>query len=196
MKKRVIISLTLFIIVTILVFTNNTIWFDEKVYNLIYSFNNDNLTTIMKFITFLSSVEFIITVSILSLITIWFNKKDSLYLVGTIILSSIINIILKMIFRRARPDHFRHVTELTYSYPSGHAMASASFYGGIIVLVNNSKIKKEYKLLIIIALLILIFLIGVSRIYLGVHHASDVIASWLLSYIILNYLDKLVKEKK
>ena len=88
---------------------------------------------------------------------------------------------------RERPLELMIITEDGYSFPSGHAMAALGFYGFIIYLICISNSKKFIKIVFSILLGLLIFLIGVSRIYLGVHYASDVLAGFLISgaYLIL-----------
>lgn len=179
-----------------MIITNNISSLDETIYKFIYSFHSEKVTNIMKIITFLASTKFIVILSILSLISLWFKNKKCFYIIITIITSTILNNLIKIVIRRPRPNHFRHVIELTYSFPSGHAMASMSFYGSIIVLINNSELNKKYKMLITIILSTLILFIGLSRIYLGVHHASDILGGWLISFILLTFLDKYVKEQR
>ena len=196
MKKNIIISLIIFIIWTFLTITNRLIWFDKGIYSFINSFECDSVTRIMKFFTFFAETKTIVALSILSLISLWWGNKKSLYLAGTILSSTILNVVLKLIFKRDRPTHFHYVVENTYSFPSGHAMASMSFYGTIIVLVINSSLNKKYKYLISVILGLLIFFIGVSRIYLGVHFPSDIIGGWILSFILLNVLNEIMKRRK
>lgn len=196
MKKKVIICLIIFFIWLILVLTNNLIWFDESIYFLIHKLDSDNMTKLMNFFTFFAETKTIIVLSILALIGLWFKKKWPLYLDGTIAISTIINVLLKLIIRRERPNHITYVDEKTYSFPSGHAMASMSFYGAVIVIVLNSNLNKKIKYLISFLLGLLIFLIGVSRIYLGVHYPSDIIGGWLVSIILLIILDDILKRRK
>ena len=99
--------------------------------------------------------------------------------------SSIINKILKAIFVRPRPNVLRLIKQGGYSFPSGHAMASMTFYGFLIYLIIKSNINKNIKILLTSLLTILILLIGISRIYLGVHYASDILAGYLVSIIYL-----------
>lgn len=99
------------------------------------------------------------------------------------ILSVIFNNIFKLIFRRNRPLIIALITESGYSYPSGHAMISILFFGTISYVISNSNIK--YNKIIRWSLAIFIILIGISRIYLGVHYASDIIGGYLLGMIII-----------
>ena len=77
------------------------------------------------------------------------------------------------------------VEESSFSFPSGHAMASMAFYGLIIYFIDKNMKNEKLKKIISISLSILIFLIGISRIYLGVHYASDVIAGFAISIVYL-----------
>ena len=85
----------------------------------------------------------------------------------------------------------------TYSFPSGHSMISVAFYGFIGYLFLHSKRDKKIRIFVIISAMILTLLIGISRIYLGVHYASDVLAGFVLSlaYLIL-FVSIFYNEKK
>ena len=196
MRNRVILAIILLIVLIILIITGYVSSFDNIVYNFIISFKNDRFTRIMKIITFLSSVKLMVILSLLSLIWLLFRKKEPLYILGTLCVSSLINVVFKNIFKRDRPNILRLIEETGYSFPSGHAMASMAFYGSIIVLALNYKMEKKYKWIINIFLGILIFLIGMSRIYLGVHYPSDILGGWLIGFILLNILNEIIKRRK
>ena len=195
MRNRVIGSLIILVIWIILVLTNNIYWFDDWIYNFFFFLKSEGLTSVMKIITAFSNVKIMIGLSIISLFSLIWKRKESLYMVGTLGCSTIINLILKNIFRRDRPLHYRFIEESGFSFPSGHAMGSTAFYGSIIVMIKNSKIDKKLKYIINSLLGLLIFLIGISRIYLGVHYPSDIVGGWIVGFILLNILDYIVRSQ-
>ena len=102
--------------------------------------------------------------------------------------------------QRPRPTEFRLIEETGYSFPSGHSMISLAFYGYLIYLIYKYINNKHLKRILIIILSTLICIIGVSRIYLGVHYTSDVLGGFLISiaYLIIyiELINKFVLEKK
>ena len=195
MRNRVVVSLIFLIMWTILVLTNNVGWFDDLVYDFVYGLKCDNLTSFMRIITSFSSVKVMVLLTALSLIGLIWKRKESIYLVTTLGISTIINLVLKNIIRRDRPSHEWLVEESGFSNPSGHAMGSMAFYGSIIVIVKNSKIDKKYKYIIYGIIGLLIFMIGISRVYLGVHYPSDIISGWIIGFILLNILDYMIRRE-
>lgn len=103
--------------------------------------------------------------------------------------SAILTEALKLFFERPRPDtHLRLVEVSGYSYPSGHSLASAAIYFTIAVILCHDFQKAKQKILIVSAFLFLIALISISRIYLGVHYFSDVLAGVLLGICWASFL--------
>ena len=152
------------------------------------------MTNIMKFITFFGSTKFIIFLMILFLLISIRIKKIPI-IINVIILGEVLlNNIVKIIVRRDRPKLINLVEEKTFSFPSGHTMVSVVLYGFLIYLINKSKINNKLKCLLISLLSILILLIMISRIYLGAHYFSDVLAglSLALAYllIIINFIER------
>lgn len=195
-KKMLITLLIIFISLTILIFTNNTKLFDNKIYSFIISFKSNQLTNFMKTMTNFSSVKVTIIISLLALTSLLWKNKKGLYLDIVVAVTFIINYILKIIFRRPRPTILRLINETGYSFPSGHSMISLGLYGFIIYLIyQNKNINKYFKILTISLLSIIIILIGISRIYLGVHYPSDVLGGYLMSSIILIVLTTIYRKK-
>ncbi len=184
-KQKIIILSCIFIIWTILVITNSLTLFDDKIYQFIISFQNDTLTNIMKVITSFANPLTIVSLCLASLLSLIWKYKASIYLIIVTIISTVFNFLTKNIVLRTRPDHLRLIEETGYSFPSGHAMGSIAFYGFVIFLLSKSKINKYLKIFLSIIIGLTIFLIGISRIYVGVHYPSDIIGGFLLGYIIL-----------
>ena len=107
----------------------------------------------------------------------------------------IINRLLKFIIRRPRPQAFVLVIENGYSFPSAHAMIGFAFYGFIIYLIMKSKKNKKEKIIYSTLLSLLILVVGISRIYLGVHYASDVIGGFLIALLYLVIFIKYIYKK-
>ena len=92
--------------------------------------------------------------------------------------AAIINLVLKSIFERVRPDLWSQIiTEVSFSFPSGHAMGSSALALSIIVILWRTK----WRLISIIIGGIYVVVIGMTRLYLGVHYPTDVIGGWLMS---------------
>lgn len=147
---------------------------------------SDNITPIAKAVTQLGGVIGLITIAIILSIVIK-NKKISIFIWINLVISTLLNQMLKHIIQRPRPTEFRIIDESGYSFPSGHSMVSAAFYGFLIYLIYKNVKNKYLKWSLITGLGLLIILIGTSRIYLGVHYTSDVLAGFLISisYLII-----------
>ncbi|CAH0347298.1 phosphatase PAP2 family protein [Bacillus sp. CECT 9360] len=154
--------------------------FDTPIIQFIQGRISDQLTSIMKVLTFFGSVPWFIMAAIaISIFLVLFQKKRyAVFLLFTSWSGLVLNFMLKWMFKRERPDLLPIIAENGFSFPSGHSMGSFVFYGALaVILVRISK----YALLdwifgSLCALIIL--LIGISRIYLGVHYPSDVVGGF------------------
>ncbi len=193
----IVLPLLIFLFLAVNVLNNNIQAFDAYVYSIVSKIISEKMTTFMKFITFLASQQFLGIISVLIFLSIFTKKqKYSFYAAMSIInisLSSIINVGLKWLIDRNRPDILKLVEVTGLSFPSGHSMASISFYGFIIYLCSRF-CKGKYKNLIIFPLAILIVLIGFSRIYLGVHYSSDVLGGFSLGVFWLGVFTLIIEK--
>lgn len=177
-RKKVIslISFSLFLVVLILVLKYDNLFIDNYIINL-FKYKNDLLTNFMKVITVFGSAYVIVPCCIILLVFLK-NKKNKILMASNLVIITLLNQILKHTFKRLRPIN-SIISESGYSFPSGHSMVSMAFYGFLIYLLCKSNFK--YKKIFIGLLIILILLIGISRIYLGVHYPTDVFGGFLLS---------------
>ena len=196
------ICLILFLALAEDVFNNEIMNGDVIGYKIISTYLiRDSLTPIFKIITWFGSATCLILLAIILFFTIK-NKKVGLLISANLIIITILNQALKIIVQRPRPTEYRIINEAGYSFPSGHSMVSMAFYGFLIYLIYKNIKNKYLKISLIVILSLLIVMIGISRIYLGVHYTSDVCAGFLvsLSYLIIyiNFANKLVlsREKK
>ena len=89
-----------------------------------------------------------------------------------------LNLLLKNLFLRPRPHFNDHILTLTsYSFPSGHTMTATVFYGTLCALVLSQVRRWQWRVLAILGAALLVLLVGFSRIYLGAHFLSDVLAA-------------------
>lgn len=203
MKKYVrwlmmLFCLFVFCFIAVKVYTDSDMVIDNVLYDFIdMYFISDDMTKVVKVITWFGSTVGIILMCILSMF-IFRDKKINIAIVINLTAVTIFNNLLKVVFMRARPDINPLVIETSYSFPSGHSMISMAFYGYLIYLIYNHKNNKKVKWILILMLSVIILLIGISRIYLGVHYASDVIGGFCFSIaylIIFVYVKKKILKE-
>ena len=176
------------------VFEQEIFEFDSVVYNFLVNNRNEVLNNFFKIITQFGSAIVLIIITILCVIFIR-DKKYKILVPANLLTIAIINIVLKNFFLRPRPNELRLIEETGYSFPSGHAMASTAFYGLLIYIVHEKVENKILRNTICIMLGLLILLISISRIYVGVHYTSDVIAGTCLSIAYLILITRLIKSQ-
>lgn len=169
------------------VYEKEILEFDKLAFSL-FKIRAPLLTKIFLIITNLGSPYVLILLTLLSFLLK--NKKLSFIITANLGLITIINQVLKFIVKRPRPSDLFLIVETGYSFPSGHSMVSLSFYGLLIYFIYKYFKNKKLKVFLIMLLSLIIVLIGVSRVYLGVHFVSDVISGFLLS---LSYLIIFIK---
>lgn len=176
------------------------ILFDLPVYQFLISLFSTNtiIVNIMKLITSLGSTLVIVT-GILCVAILFKNKKYFFTFVFANGIGVIISNLIKIIVKRDRPSNTMLFTyEDSYSFPSGHTMMSTIFYGLIIYYVYTNVKNKSLKYFLIGLLSSIIFLVGISRIYLGVHYATDVVGGFIFGLVYLIVFIKFLRkyEKK
>ncbi len=203
MKKitKIIMLTIIFLLLTVVMLLKITEPLDFSVYNF---FVNNATTPFLNFfyyLTFFASAPILIIITLILIFILNTNYKRLFILINTA-LSSIIIVLSKNLFLRTRPLIGQELLG-TYSYPSGHSLIATTYYGFLIYLIRKSKLKKLTINILTIFLTSLIILIGFSRIVLGVHYLTDVIAGFILGSIFLiiiihfyeKYLNPKTKEK-
>ena len=172
--------------------------FDKTVLNFFISLRRDWLTDIMRAVTFLGDVKFILPVSVALLVWFWLSKRIFyfLFLAFSVSVSAGLVFLLKDFFVRVRPAiESRLVSEDSFSFPSGHAMMAIAFWGALAYLLAENFPKRWQKIIVAVGGAALIFIISASRLYLGVHWSTDILGSWILAGVWLAGLILLFKNK-
>lgn len=179
--------------------------YDTRITGYITSFRRPWLTSFFEVITNIGDLKGYIVMVFLSTAFLYWHFKNWRFSIETgivLIFASLSNVALKKVINRARPDAEHLVSVSTLSYPSGHAMSAMAFYGFLIYVIYNVKVKKWIKAIIISVLVFLILSIGISRIYLGVHYPSDIAGGyiaglvWVIFSIILFHIIDLVSKRR
>ena len=177
--------------------------FDETTRAVVHQFASPTLTTVMRGISFLGSTRFLLCATIVVVLCFIYRRlrREANLMAITMIGAAILNITLKLAFKRVRPEPFFNLaTPKSFSFPSGHSLASFCFFGGLAAILNARIKRGRVRVLIASAAGVLIFLVGLSRIYLGVHHATDVIAGFTAAVIwtaaVRFVEEQLVKRRK
>jgi undecaprenyl-diphosphatase len=158
--------------------------FDLSVISLVQGWENPTLTVVMERFSWLGTtpvVVFLVIGILIFLAVVLGHRKELLLFVAIVGGAPLLNSVLKLVFRRERPDIHRLAEEASYSFPSGHSMAAFALYGGLIYLLWRHVTSGGGRFLLVAAGTIIVLCIGLSRIYLGVHFPSDVIGGYLAS---------------
>jgi len=173
---------------------------DSYLFGHLHAYVSEANTQLMLWLSVLGSHFFLLPANILLITWLLVVRKDRVRGLTVLVVelgSVLLLFLLKYYFRRVRPLHPVHEAASGYSFPSGHAMSALTFYGLIIYLFVAAIPNKALKLLLAVVLCLLILAIGLSRVYLRVHYASDVLGGflfgglWLASSLrILQYMFK------
>ena len=188
------ISLIIFIILSVLVLTKKDIYLDSFIYGIVSKYISSNLTLIVKNLTHLGSAIVVIGITVFVLL-FFKNKKYALYMAINLVSITILQVILKNIFARVRPLDINLIEETGYSFPSGHSLTAFAFYGFIIYLIYKSNLSKRSKNIFITMFSTFIFVVGLSRVYLGVHFFTDVIGAFTFSLAYLIIYTHIIDKK-
>lgn len=166
--------------------SRNTIGsFDSPIIALIQGVEEPWLTKWANFLATIGSGSVVVSLAILLAIALFFGnrREQALFVLVVVIGSGALNQILKIIFQRERPTLHRLAEIGGYSFPSGHAMLAVSLYGVLAYLSWKAIKKSSGRIFVLFLAGAMMVSIGASRIYLGVHYPSDVVAGMSISAI-------------
>ncbi len=197
-NRRILIisvSIVLFLIIVYFLASNQIQAFDEKVYSFFRPMISGQVTILFRVITATGGAVFLV---VFTLLLVLFRKEKitRIAIPLNLVLVTLLNVVIKEIARRPRPVDIGIIEEIGFSFPSAHAMVNTAFYGFLIYLIFCNEKNKTKRNILCISLTLLILGICSSRIYLGVHYASDVLAGMCLSLIYLAIFTKWYKGMK
>ena len=188
------VSLVFFMILgyTVKFYESTLSFIDQPLTTAIRGTLTDTKTSFFTGVTQLgSSIGLMILLLITCLLLLKFKRKaEALWLLVNVgLIASLGNYLIKFLFQRPRPSIEHLVYANHYSFPSGHSMASILFYGTLIIISQLVIKNKIVRLISQLILGSLILLIGLSRVYLGVHYPTDIIGGYLLglSWLLATY---------
>ena len=172
----------------ILVFTGASIHFDTTVMELVRNGEVREPLAFLRVVTETGSTWAVVILAAVALLVgvaigPWRHGVVAAVVVG---LASLGNGLIKAVIGRKRPDLIDAIlSEPGYSFPSGHAALGMVGWGILAVLVSRTRLPRALRVSLVAGMALLIALIGVSRIYLGVHYPTDVLAGWTLGGVVV-----------
>ena len=181
-----IAAFAVFIAVTSAVVAADAWIFDDPVRFFIYDLRADWLTPAVKVITYMGNWQ---SITLLCIILLCFRQsriKYGLPVSAGAVSVTILNKIIKSVVERPRPDDIIHLVNAGgFSFPSGHSITSMFVFGMLIYLVRTNMQNRRAANAMTVVLAVPMICIGLSRIYLGVHYPTDVLAGWCLGIIMI-----------
>ena len=174
-------ALLLFMIIGYIVkfYPEMLVSFDQSIQTVIRGDLPETLTLLFRAITHLIDIPVIIS-WVLIVAFVFYRKQwkmESYLMLGNLALAGILIVTFKNIYQRPRPEILHLVEEKGFSFPSGHSLAVTIMVGTLIVILSQRIKNTVWRKIVQILLSSYIFSVLVSRVYLGVHYPSDVIAS-------------------
>ncbi|HZS27070.1 MAG TPA: phosphatase PAP2 family protein [Candidatus Angelobacter sp.] len=180
----------------------DTLRFDEAIRNWVHQFASPGLTVLMKIFSMMGAQ--ILAVVLVAAFVVFARlrwKRAALWLAIAMIGALVLEAALKYAYHRIRPQAYFIPEPDSYSFPSGHALTSFCFYGVLAGLITDRIKSLSWRIIVWSVATLLVIAIGLSRIYLGVHYPSDVLAGylaatvWVGTIIVLDHVRKVRKNR-
>lgn len=196
-KYKILLAFFIFVFIglTYVVMTNKFNYVEKVIYEIIIGTLNPFITKFMIFITNIGSTLGVLIIVICFLLWKPTRKIYGIPISLNLILSVLLNNILKIMIKRPRPEILWLINETGYGFPSGHSMNNAALYMMISIISLRVIRNRELKLSIAILSFFIVFSIGASRVYLGVHNVGDVLAGWSAGIAIAIFVDMIFLKK-
>ena len=170
-----------FLALLFLIFLRGEIPFDPWIQSAVLQLRDPMVTRLLTLLTYTANWQFITGVCLILLILPWTRRFPGLILSASPLFSTLLYKLIKEILQRPRPEEALHLIQQGgFSFPSGHAMTGLVFYGLVLYFFLSSIKNSSTRRVLLAVGVVYIFFIGFSRIYLGVHYPSDVLAGWCL----------------
>ncbi|HEX2271333.1 MAG TPA: phosphatase PAP2 family protein [Pyrinomonadaceae bacterium] len=176
--------------------------FDDVTRAAVHQLAAPAMTTVMRAVSFLGSTLFLFIATGIVIVGFALRKwgREAKLFALTMIGASLLNISLKLAFKRPRPvPFFDPLPPETYSFPSGHALTSCVFFGALAALLAARIRNRRVRTVVWIVCATMFLLIGFSRIYLGVHYTTDVIAGYaaaLIWILVVRFVEMTLRRRR
>lgn len=195
------IALLLFMILgyTVKFYPEHLEVFDSRIQTAIRGNLPQEVTAFFRSLTILGNTTTFVFVLLVAVLYLYFVKKwrvEGLFLAISGVVSGLLIVATKGLYARVRPAIEHLVVAQGFSFPSGHSAGSMMIYGFMLIIAHQRLTSKPIRLLVEGFFLALIFLIGLSRIYLGVHYPTDVLAGFLLGFACLQFIYPFYDQKR
>lgn len=193
-----LILLILFIITSIFLKLGIFDSIDKSIMNKIYELRGNKYNGVYWFFRITTELGFYyFLIAFLLILAICFRFRKRIWvIIGTVLVNLGINSILKIIFKRERPmAEYMWMSESSYSYPSGHTATSICVYLIILLITINTVNNKKARIALIIFSTFSMIIVPISRLVMGVHYPSDVLAGFLIGSFSATLSYKIFIEK-
>lgn len=158
--------------------------FDASIIGFVQGLETPWLTMMMKIFTWIGSGYVVAPIALIGFIVLYFvlhYRQQALLLVTVVAGSVIFNSLLKHYFKRERPEIHRILDANGFSFPSGHSMMAFALYAIIAFIAWRNVQTWISRIVLLLFTAFMILIIGISRVYLGVHYPSDIVGGFLVS---------------